>query len=150
MSSESDPSSPSQPASPPQVVGQGYEYDAIRKELGGEFAPPYFVIHRGGAILGLCLGRMWNPRAESDPAEVWVGKKGDLAKWGLRLSDTKGPLPVYVRREEGGQWFFIGLREVVGSTTEPEALRQRLKPPAITAISRVVFLKRSDRATAPQ
>lgn len=126
------------------VVGEGYAYGAIRKHLGGEFAAPHFVIHRDGAILGLCLGLMWNPLAESDPSEVWVGKKGDLAKWGLKLSETKGPLPVYVRREEGGQWFFIGRHEVTGSSAEPDALKQRLKPPSITAISRVVFLKRAN------
>jgi hypothetical protein len=139
----SDQSSAPQPvSSPSHIVGEGYEYDAIRKHLGGEFAAPFFVIHREGAILGLCLGLMWNPLAESDPAEVWVGKKGDLAKWGLKLSETTGPLPVYVRREEGGKWIFIGLREVTGNNIEPEALKQRLKPPVITAISRIVFLKR--------
>lgn len=135
-------SSAPQPLPAPHVVGEGYEYDAIRKQLGGEFAPPYFVIHRGGVILGLCLGLIWNPRAESDPAEVWVGKKGDLANWGLKLAETQGLLPVYVRREEGGKWFFTGLHEVTGSTTDPEAIRQRLRPPGITAMSRVVFLKR--------
>src|SRR5687768_17817824 len=96
----SDQSSAPQPQLPPHVVGEGYEYDAIRKHLGGEFGAPYFVIHREDAILGLCLGLMWNPLAESDPAEVWVGKKGDLAKWGLKLSETRGPFPVYVGRVE--------------------------------------------------
>ena len=108
--------------------------------------PPHLVIQRDGAILGLCLGLMWNPRAEDDPAEVWVGLKGDLRKWGLKLSETTGPLPVYVRREEGGKWFFIGLHEVTGSTAEVPAIRQRLKPPVITAISRIVFLKRLPEA----
>ena len=108
--------------------------------------PPHFVIQRDGAILGLCLGLMWNPRAEDDPAEVWVGLKGDLRKWGLKLSETTGPLSVYVRREEGGKWFFIGLHEVTGSTAEVPAIRQRLKPPVITAISRIVFLKRLPEA----
>lgn len=136
----SDNSSLPQPSTN-HVIGNSYDYDAIRKSLGGDFGAPFFVIHRKGEILGLCLGLMWNPLAESDPAEVWVGKKGDLAKWGEKLAETKGPLPVFVRREEGGDWFFIGLREVTGNTTEVEALRQRLKPPGITAISRVVFLK---------
>jgi hypothetical protein len=142
MTSESGQPAAPQTVAPPLVVGEGYEYDAIRKHLGGDFGAPFFVIHREGAILGLCLGLMWNPRAESDPAEVWVGKKEGLPKWGLKLADTKGPLPVYVRREEGGKWIFIGLHEVTGSSTDPEALKQRLKPPVITAISSVVFLKR--------
>ena len=116
----------------------------VRARLGGEMAPPHFVIHRDGVILGLCLGLAWNPRAESDPAEVWVGRKGELPKWGIKLAETTGPFPVYVRREEGGKWFFIGLHEVNGSSAEPEAIAQRLKPPAITGISRIVFLKRSD------
>lgn len=127
---------------PPHVVGEGYDFQTIRAALGGEAVPPYFVIHRAGDILGLCLGLMWNPLAESDPCEVWVGCKGDLPKWGERLAATTGPLPVYVRRKEGGQWFFTGRFEVSGSTTEPITIRERLKPPVITAISRVVYLRR--------
>ena len=77
-----DPS-PLLPPSPPHVVGESYDFDAVRTALGGESAPPYFVIHRDGAILGLCLGLLWHPRVESDPAEVWVGLKGDQRKWGM-------------------------------------------------------------------
>ena len=104
--------------------------------------PPYFVIHREGTILGLCLGLMWNPLAEADPVEVWVGTKGDLKLWGAKLAETIGPLPIFVRREEGGKWVFTGLHEVTGNSTEVPALRLRLKPPVITGISRIVFLKR--------
>ncbi len=131
------------PASPPHVVGEGYEFEDIRSRLGGETAPPHSVIHRAGVIRGLCLGLIWNPRAESDPCEVWVGRKGELPKWGIKLAETTGQLPVYVRREEGGKWFLIGLFEVTGNSTELDAIKQRLKPPVITGISRIVFLKRS-------
>jgi hypothetical protein len=142
--SEQMPASPL----PPHVIGTAYDLQTIRKDLGGEDRPPHFVIHRDNAILGLCLGLMWNPLAEGDPAEVWVGRKGDLPKWGLTLAATTGPLPVYVRREEGGPWYFIGLREVAGNTDALEEIRRRLKPPVITAISRIVFLKRCEGATA--
>jgi hypothetical protein len=145
MSEDPSPStSAPQPVPTPHVVGEGYDYDAIRRHLGGQFAQPYFVIHRDERILGLCLGLMWNPLAESDPCEVWVGRKNDLPKWGLKLAETKELLPVYVRREEGGKWFFTGLFEVTGNSTEPEAIKQRIKPPVITAISRIVFLKRCE------
>ena len=140
---------PPLPPSPPHVVGEGYEFDQVRTQLSGQNAPPHFVIHRDGVILGLCLGLAWNPRAESDPCEVWVGRKGDLPKWGLKLAETPGPLPVYVRREEGGKWFYIGRFEVTENTTAPDAIRQRLKPPGIAGISRVVFLKRSTSAPTP-
>ena len=136
------------PAGPAQVVGEGYEFEAVRAHLGGQAAPPYFVIHRGGVIVGLCLGLTWNPRAESDPCEVWVGRKGDLAKWGTKLAETTGPLPVYVRRVEGGKWFYTGLYEVTGSSTEPDVIRPRLQPPVITVISRIVFLQRFGSARA--
>ncbi|MDA1272768.1 MAG: hypothetical protein O2960_01775 [Verrucomicrobia bacterium] len=131
------------------VVGESYDFQTIRNHLKGETAPPNFVIHRDGSILGLCLGLLWNPRAEDEPCEVWVGKKRDLPGWGLRLADTTGPFPVYVRREEGGQWIYKGLYEVNGSSTEPEAIRQRLQPPVITGISRIVFLKRADVVLPP-
>jgi hypothetical protein len=136
------------PPSPAHQVGEGYDFQAIRTHLGGQAAPPNFVIHRDGVILGLCLGSLWNPRAQGDPCEVWVGRKGDLPEWGLKLAETPGPLPVYVRREEGGKWFFTGLHEVAGSSTEPVAIRERLQPPVITSISRIVFLKRA-QATPP-
>ena len=137
------------PASPPHVIGEGYDFQMIRTHLGGASLPPNFVIHREGKILGLCLGLMWNPRAESEPGEVWVGRKGDLPKWGAKLAETIGLLPVYVRREEGGKWIFIGTHEVTGNSTELDALKQRLKPPVITGISRIVFLKRTDVVTMP-
>jgi hypothetical protein len=136
----SDNSTPS--PSPAHIVGEGYDFQAIRTSLNGNNAPPHFVIHELGVIKGVCLGLMWNPLAESDPCEVWVGKKGDLPKWGAKLAETKGPLPVYVRREEGGKWFFIGLHEVTGTTVESAELWRRIKPPTITGISRVVFMKR--------
>ena len=132
----------SPPPGPPHVVGEGYDFRTIRTYLGGQTAPPYFVIHREGAVVGLCLGLMWNPLAEGEPCEVWVGRKGDLPRWGIKLSETVGPIPVYVRREEGGQWIFAGLHEVTGNSTEPAEIKQRLKPPVITGISRIVFLKR--------
>lgn len=137
MSEQSSPAPSAQ-----HVIGQGYDFAEVRAALGGEAQPPNFVIHRDGVILGLCLGLMWNPRAELDPSEVWVGRKGDLPKWGVKLAETAGPLPVYVRRQEGGKWFFIGMHEVTGSTAELPAIKQRLKPPVITGISRIVFLKR--------
>jgi hypothetical protein len=65
-----------------------------------------------------------------------------LIKWGVKLAEAKGTIPVYVRREQGGKWFYTGLHEVTGSTAEPEALKQRRQPPVIIAISRVVFLKK--------
>ncbi len=138
----SDQSSASQPVSSPHVVGEGYEFDAIRKHLGGDYATPHFVIHKGDTILGVCVGLMWHPLAESDPAEIWVGKKEDLIPWGGKLADAKGPIPIYVRREQGGKWFYTGRYEVTGSTTQLEELKRRVKPPTITAISRVVFMKR--------
>jgi len=137
-----DDSPKPKPASPAHVIDEGYDFQTVRAHLGGQAVPPHFVIRREGVIVGLCLGLKWHPRAESEPGEVWVGKRGDLPGWGRKLSETVGPLPVYVRREEGGQWFFTGLREVTGSSTELEAIRQRLQPPVITAISRIVFLQR--------
>jgi hypothetical protein len=132
----------SAPVPPPHVVGEGYDFETIRTALGGERRPPNFVIHREGVILGLCVGLRWNPLAESDPAEVWVGRKDPLPKWGEKLAGTIGPLPVYVRREEGGKWIYTGLHEVTGSSTELNAIKHRLKPPVITGISRLIFLKR--------
>lgn len=138
-----DQSSSSQPVAAPHVPGEGYEFDAIRKHLGGEFAAPHFVIHRNDVILGVCVGLMWHPRAESDPVEIWIGNKPELVKWGKKLAEATGrPIPVYVRREEGGKWFFTGMHEVTGSTTEPEALKQRRKPPTIVSIAQVIFLKK--------
>ncbi|MSU36542.1 MAG: hypothetical protein EXS36_15875 [Pedosphaera sp.] len=138
-------------SSPAHVVGEGYDFGAIRALLGGDSGPPNFVIHRDGAILGLCLGLMWNPLAEGDPAEVWVGRKGDLPKWGMTLAETAQPLPVYVRREAGGKWIFTGLHQVTGNSGELPEIQRRLKPPVITGISRIVFLKRFPEAgTLPE
>ena len=133
---------PSAPPPLPHVVGESYDFQTIRTALGGQLLPPNFVIRHEGVIRGLCLGLMWHPLVESDPAEVWIGRKDPLPKWGEKLAETTGPLPVYVRREEGGKWVYIGLHEVTGSSTELNAIRHRLRPPVITNISRIVYLKR--------
>lgn len=122
-----DASPSPQPA--PHVVGEGYEFNEVRAHLGGDPKPPNFVIHKGDAVIGVCLGLGWNPRADSEPCEVWVGRKDDQPKWGIRLAETRGPLPVYVRRTEGGKWFYNGLFEVTSHTTDPAIIRPRLMPP---------------------
>jgi len=126
----------------PHVVGEAYGFDEVRAALGGDNKPPSFVIHRDGAVIGICLGTAWNPRADNDPAEVWVGRKGNQAEWGIKLAETRGPLPVYVRRTEGGPWIYKGLHEVADSTTNPADIRPRLMPPKIVVIAQVILLKK--------
>lgn len=133
---------PAADAPAPHVVGASYEFDEVRRAHGGDPKPPNFVLHREGKVIGLCLGLGWHPRADAEPCEVWVGRKGDQAKWGIRLAETKGSLPVYVRRTEGGPWFFKGNYEVTSHTTDPALIRPRLQPPKIVAVAQVVFLRR--------
>jgi hypothetical protein len=111
---------PSTPTPAPHIVGESYAFDAVRAHLGGDPKPPNFVIHRGKDVVGVCLGLGWNPRAEAEPCEVWV----------------------YVRRTEAGPWFYLGLHEVTSHTADPAVIRTRLQPPKITAISRLVFMKK--------
>jgi hypothetical protein len=122
------------------TLNQGYDFQAIRALLQGDKSPPNFAIHRQQTILALCIGLHWNPRAEQNPAEVWVGNKPELLPWGTRLAETTHPLPVFVRRETGGLWFYTGMHQVSNHTKDPEAIRERLQPPVINAISHIVFL----------
>jgi len=131
---------PSRPL--PHVVGESYGFDEVRSALGGDNKPPSFVIHRDGAVIGVCLGTTWNPRAEHDPCEVWVGRKGNQSEWGIKLAETKGPLPVYVRRTEGGPWFYKGMHKVTGQTINPADIRPRLMPPKIVAVAQVILLSK--------
>ena len=78
------------PTPAPHVVGEGYEFDEVRAFLGGDPKPPNFVIHKGTEVIGVCLGLGWNPRADGEPCEVWVGRKGDQPKWGIKLAETRG------------------------------------------------------------
>ncbi len=133
---------PAADAPAPHVVGASYAFDEVRTFLGGDPKPPNFVIHKDGSVIGVCRGLGWNPRADAEPCEVWVGRKGDQAKWGIKLAETKGPLPVYVRRTEGGPWFFKGNYEVTSHTTDPALIRPRLQPPKIVAVAQVVFLRK--------
>lgn len=126
----------------PHTVGESYTFEEVRAALGGEAKPPSFVIHRDGAVLGICLGTAWNPRAEAEPCEVWVGRKGNQPQWGIKLAETRGPLPVYVRRTEGGPWFYKGRHDVLDQTTDPRDIRPRLMPPKIVAIAQVIRLRK--------
>jgi hypothetical protein len=134
------PSDSSGSAAP--IIGADYEFADLRAAHGGDPRPPNFVLHRAGQVIGICLGLAWHPRAEAATPEVWVGRKGDQAKWGEKLAATQGPLPVYVRRSEGARWTYLGLHEVTGATTEPAQIRPRLQPPKIVAVAQVVFLRK--------
>ncbi len=129
-------------SSPSFTLNQGYEFQAIRALLQGDKSPPNFAIHRQDTILALCLGLHWNPRAEQNPAEVWVGNKPELLPWGNRLAETTQPLPVFIRRQQAGPWFYTGMHQVSSHTKDPDAIRERLQPPVINAISRIVFLNK--------
>jgi hypothetical protein len=126
----------------PHIIGEGYSFDEVRAALGGDAKPPNFVIHKEGAVIGVCLGMAWNPRAENEPCEVWVGRKEGQAEWGIKLAETSGPLPVYVRRTEGGPWFYNGLYKVSDDTTDPRDIRPRLMPPKIVAIAQVILMSK--------
>jgi hypothetical protein len=79
-------------------------YHDIRAELGGDDAPPWFVIHQGTTILALTLREDLNPNIGNEPAEVWVGAEHPLPAWGDRLAHDTGEVLLYVARTTGNPY----------------------------------------------
>jgi hypothetical protein len=114
-------------------------YHEIRMQLGGDDGEPWFVIHRGAAILALMIRSEKNPNIHATPAEVWVGAEDPLLIWGERLAKHTEALPVYVSPREGADY------ELKGHYTVTD--RERTNIELINAVhtvgyglSRIVFL----------
>ncbi len=118
-----------------------FGYEEIRSLLGGDDAPPRFLIHRHGLVLALCLRADSHPRINAEPPEVWVGGEDHIREWGERLALDTGAIWLFVANSDG-KFRERGIYEILGSTNDRLELAKRMVFPGISSISRVVFLKR--------
>jgi hypothetical protein len=119
-----------------------FGYEEIRSLLGGDDAPPRFLIHRHGLVLALCLHADAHPRINADPPEVWVGGQEQIREWGERLAMDTGAVWLFTANGEENMFRERGIYEILGSTNDRLELAKRMVFPGISSISRVVFLKR--------
>jgi hypothetical protein len=120
-------------------------YHEIRRALGGDDGPPWFVIHNGAQIRAVCVRQDLNPKIDADPREVWVGAQEDLPIWGDRLAHDTGPIPLFVSEGEAMGYSQRGAEEdtfeVIGNNTEPHALEAAAKSHLLKPLSRIVYLR---------
>ena len=125
-------------------VGQAMaSYHEVRKQLGGDDGPPWFVIHRGDVILACTLREDLNPTINSNPAEVWVGADETLLEWGKRLAFKTVEVPLFVSSGQGMGYEERGTYKIIGNTDDATELAAREAQPGIGKLSRIVFLKKS-------
>jgi len=117
-------------------------FNDIRSQLGGENAPPWYVVHRGQHILALCLQKDKNPKIDFDSVEVWVGTEPGVADWGEKFAHDKATIPVYVADHEGDDYSCQGLYNVISrQPTQQELAAARAQ--TVHDLSRIVFLQRA-------
>jgi hypothetical protein len=118
------------------------KYHDLRESLGGDDCPPWFVTHKGDAILALTLRTLQNLNIFERVPEVWVGAAHPLPIWGERLVNS-GPILVYLAERDSPEFDFYGVFQPIGSSVNPKDLRKALEYPSITEeLSRIVYLKR--------
>jgi hypothetical protein len=130
--------------------GKDYSYG----EVAGFFKPKptavHFVLVRGQQIVALRLRHDYNPNITRNPAEIWVGAKGQVERWGGVLAADTKRVPVFVKPEGTTRYTYHGEYQVLdrkASAAELTIARGLMKKVHTQGVSRIVFLKRIRHAT---
>ena len=126
-------------------VGQDYSYAEVRAFYMPDVTALHFVLIKDGKIVALRVREDYNPNIFNDPAEVWVGAKGEVKTRGDELADRDEPAPLFVKKRDREEYTFMGNYQVRGSKTEGEAVtnaRAAMKKVHKQGVSRIVIMKK--------
>ena len=128
--------------------GVAYSYDAVASFYKHDATLVSFVIVKGPRIAALRLREDYNPNILAHPAQVWVGEiPKAVLDWGNNLANDTALVPVFVKRQGKLNYTFVGDHEVLERDATPaELAKARAEVPHTRGISRIVFLKRVEKA----
>lgn len=118
--------------------GKFYHWREILDELAAEDTPPPYALHRDGHVVGFALNRWQNPQA---PGEILVGPGTERERYAEIFITEQPAVPVLVREERGDNvWRCAGYFKLQRASDDPAERNERLQPPEIPAIYKILFL----------
>ena len=122
------------------VKGQSYTGAVIVEELGAERGSrPFYALHRNGHVLAFALNRWQNLGA---PSEIIVQIGNSREEYAESFIAERPVVPVFIKEQpDDALWTCVGQFKFSRFSDEPADKNERLNPPAISAIYKILFLE---------
>jgi hypothetical protein len=96
------------------IKGHRYTWSEIVEKTGADGTPPYYLLHRGGAVVAGCFTLELNPEA---PLVVLAGQGPQISEMADIFCAQTGLIPVCVKSGLG-EWLCCGDVKLVRSSTD--------------------------------
>jgi hypothetical protein len=122
------------------VKGQSYTGAVIVEELGAERgSKPFYALHRNGHVLAFALNRCQNLGA---PSEIIVQIGDKREEYAESFIAERPVVPVFIKEQpDDALWTCAGQFKFSRFSDEPADKNERLNPPVIPAIYKILFLE---------
>ncbi len=118
------------------IKGQRYTWSEIVDKTEADGTPPYYLLHRDGAVVAGCFTLELNPEA---PLVVLAGKGPQLSGLADTFCKQKGTIPVCVKSGMG-EWLCCGDYKLVRSSTDPAEIARHAVESRRPEIYKLLFL----------
>jgi len=118
------------------VKGHRYTWSEIVEKAGADGSPPYYLLHRDGAVVAGCFTLELNPEA---PLVVLAGKGPHLSELADTFCAQKGSIPVCVKSGLG-EWLCCGDYKLVRSSTDPAEIARHAVEARQPDVYKLLFL----------
>lgn len=118
------------------IKGRRYTWSEIVDESGADGSPPYYMLHRNGAVVAGCFTMELNPEA---PLVVHVGKGPLITGLADIFCKQTGPIPVCVKSGMG-EWLCCGDFKLVRSSADPVEIASHTVEARRQDIYKLLFL----------
>jgi hypothetical protein len=118
------------------IKGRRYTWSEIVDETGADGSPPYYLLHRDGAVVAGCFTMELNPEA---PRVVHIGKDPQITGLAEVFCKQTGSIPVCVKSGMG-EWLCCGDFKLVRSSADPAEIASHTAEARRPDICKLLFL----------
>jgi hypothetical protein len=118
------------------IKGHRYTWSEIVDQTEADGSPPYYLLHRDGAVVAGCFTLELNPEA---PLVVLAGKGPQLSGLADTFCAQKGSIPVCVKSGLG-EWLCCGNYKLVRSSADPAEIARHTVEARRPDIYKLLFL----------
>jgi hypothetical protein len=118
------------------IKGHRYTWSEIVEESGADGSPPYYLLHRDGAVVAGCFTLELNPEA---PRVVFAGQGQRIREWADIFCAQTGSIPVCVKSGLG-EWLCCGNFKLVRSSADPAEIASHVAETQRPDVYKLLFL----------
>ena len=118
------------------IKGRRYTWSEIVDKTEADGSPPYYLLHRDGAVVAGCFTLELNPEA---PLVVLAGKGPQHTKLADIFCAQTGSIPVCVKSGMG-EWLCCGNFKLVRSSIDPAEIARHAAEARRPDIYKLLFL----------